>query len=119
MPGHPRYRAGRLATNPVFGMGGECAHGPRVSPRAAASFGASRCGDFRSVIEATTVSVIASNARSRNELQLISADYNPGEEEEKALTITLDNESIPRKFAHYEKEHSRWAAVSVVLLSIA
>ena len=38
-------------------MGGECAHGPRVSPRAA-------------------------------------ADSNPGEGEEKALTIPLDNQSI-------------------------
>ena len=53
-----------------------------------------------------TVSVIIPSP-ARNELQQISADYNPGEGEEKALSITLDNQAIPRKFAHYEKEHSQ------------
>ena len=28
-------------------------------------------------------------------------------DEYKAENITLDNQSIPRKFAHYEKEHSQ------------
>ena len=43
--------------------------------------------------------------RDRCKLQPISADSNPGEGEEKDLTIPLDNQSIPRKFAHYAKEH--------------